>query len=181
MEHYRAQFDEHPDPYNCGAMLETEEEAAVKETEPHQRKFEWFEKHGHKPAWVFPLRKAGMARFAELGFPTIQDEDWRFTSIAPNVKLPFKPVLEPSRDGLTAEAIANFTFGRLNATRLVFINGHFAPTLSSRPIDHDSLKVKSLADALAEDANFLEQHLGRYAQEPSNSFSALNSAFFQDG
>ena len=153
----------------------------MKETEPHQRKFEWFEKHGHRPAWIFPLRKAGMARFAELGFPTLQDEDWRFTNLAPIVRLPFRPVLEASRDGLTTEALAQCTFGRFESTRLVFVNGHFVPELSSPPVANQRVYAKNLAAALAEDASLLEKHLGRYAQDPSNSFSALNTAFFQDG
>ena len=181
MEHSQARFDEYPDYDNCAVMVEIEEQAAMKETEPHQRKFEWFEKHAHRPAWVFPLRKAGMARFAELGFPTLQHEDWRFTNLAPIVKLPFKPVFESSSDGLTAEALAQFTFGRLDSIRLVFINGHFIPELSSTQVSQDGVKVKNLGAALAEDAPLLEKHLGRYAQDPGNPFSALNTAFFQDG
>jgi Fe-S cluster assembly protein SufD len=162
-------------------MVDTEAEAAVKETEPHQRKFEWFEKHGQKPAWLFPLRKAGMARFAELGFPTLQDEDWRFTNVASIGKLPFKPVFEAAGSGLTIEDLADLTFGRLAAVRLVFLNGHFVPQLSSKRLEQTGVKVKNLAAALAEDADLLEKQLGHYAQDPTNAFSALNTAFFQDG
>jgi Fe-S cluster assembly protein SufD len=162
-------------------MVETEEKSAMKETEPHQRKFEWFEKNAHKPAWTFPLRKAGMARFAELGFPTLQDEDWRFTSLAPLLKLPFKPALEPFRDVLTDADVSQFTFCGLDAFRLVFVDGHYVPELSSPELPPAGVKIKSLAVALAQDSDLLEKHLGRYAQDPGNAFSALNSAFFQDG
>jgi len=162
-------------------MVATAEETAMKETEPHQRKFEWFEAHAHKPSWVFPLRKAGMARFAELGFPTLHDEDWRFTNVAPLAKLAFKPVFESVQNGVSAETLSKMTFGQLEAIRLVFVNGHYVPHLSSKSGDHNGVRAKSLAAALAEDAQLLEQHLGRYAQDPANSFSALNTAFFQDG
>jgi Fe-S cluster assembly protein SufD len=180
MEHYRAQFDEHSNQENCAVMVDTEEEAAVKETESHQKKFAWFESHDHKPPWVFPLRKAGMARFAELGFPTLHDEDWRFTSLAPLTKLPFKPAFEPSRTPLTRQTLANLTFSQLAAIRLVFLNGHFVANLSS-PLEGQGVMVKSLAAAMVEDAALLEKHLGRYARDPANAFSALNTAFFQDG
>lgn len=153
----------------------------MKETEPHQRQFEWFEEHARKPAWIFPMRKAGMARFAELGFPTLQDEDWRFTNLAPLAKLPFKPVFESSPDGLTSKTLEQFAFGHLDAIRLVFVNGHFIPELSSAPTWPDGIKIKSLAVALVEEGDLLEKHLGRYAQDAGNAFSALNSAFFQDG
>jgi len=32
--------------------------------------------------WVVELRKAGFERFAEVGFPTTHDEEWRFTNVA---------------------------------------------------------------------------------------------------
>ncbi|HTL17302.1 MAG TPA: Fe-S cluster assembly protein SufD [Patescibacteria group bacterium] len=174
-------IDELWDSDNCAAMVVTQEDVIMKETEPHQRKFEWFEKNARKPAWLFPLRKAGIARFAELGFPTLKDEDWRFTNTAPLLKLPFRPALQPISDGLTANTLAKFTFGQLDATRLVFVNGHLVPELSSSPIQQNGVKVKSLGAALAEDPDLLEKHLGRYALDQANSFSALNSAFFQDG
>ena len=49
-----------------------------------------------QPSWLLPLRRAGIARFAELGFPTLQDEDWRFTNVAPLARLPLQPVAEPA-------------------------------------------------------------------------------------
>ena len=33
--------------------------------------------------WVQALREAAFQRFAELGFPTTHDEEWRFTNVAP--------------------------------------------------------------------------------------------------
>src|SRR6266481_4347347 len=147
-------------------MVETEEQAAMKETEPHQRKFEWFEKHAQKPAWIFPLRKAGLARFAELGFPTLQQEDWRFTNVAPIAKLPFKPVFEATRNGLTPETISQFTFSRVTGTRLVFVNGHYLAELSSPGPAMPGLVAGSLAAALARDPGLIESHLARYATDP---------------
>src|SRR5215475_15924756 len=98
-------------------MVQLIDKPLMKETEPHLAKFERFEKRANHPAWVFPLRKAGMARFAELGFPTLQDEDWRFTNVAPIAKLPFKPVFEPVPDGLSAEIVCRLAFAGLTATR----------------------------------------------------------------
>ena len=74
-----------------------------------------------------PLRKAAIARFSELGFPTTNDEDWRFTNVAPIAALPFKPVLTYSANGVNAAAVAKNSFTGLKASRLVFVNGHFRP------------------------------------------------------
>src|SRR6516164_4022238 len=148
-------------------------------TEPQLQKFERFEQTASQPSWLFPLRKAGIARFAERGFPTLHDEDWRFTNVAPIAKLPFKPVFDASRNGLTSQAVSGFIFGRLEATRLVFVNGHFNRELSSAGAQ--GVTAKSLSAALLEDSNLLEGHLGRIATGEDSSFTALNTAFFQDG
>ena len=70
----------------------------IMENGPYLEKFEQFEKGAKDPAWVRVARKAGISHFVELGFPTLQDEDWRFTNVAPIAKLPFEPVFEPTRD-----------------------------------------------------------------------------------
>src|SRR5437867_10513540 len=112
-------------------MVRAMPNTTLKETDPYLEKFERFEKEAKQPAWVFPLRKAGISRFAELGFPTLQHEDWRFTNVAPIAKLPFNPVFELRRDGLTRETPARFSFTGLTERRLVFVNGHYAAELSS--------------------------------------------------
>src|SRR6266702_7501442 len=101
-------------------MMET-----LAKTDPHLEKFERFEREASHPSWVFPLRKAGIARFAELGFPTLRQEDWRFTNVTPIARLPFKPILESSRNGVSSADVGKFAFGTLPAIRLVFVNGHY--------------------------------------------------------
>ncbi len=153
----------------------------MKGTDTYLEKFERFEREAKHPSWVFPLRKAGIARFAELGFPTLHDEDWRFTNVAPIANLPFKPLFQPVADGLSAEALRPFAFTQLPATRLVFLNGHYAPELSTMlPLD-PGVMVMNLAQALTQHSSLLEKHLGRYAPGDANPFVALNTAFFQDG
>src|ERR1019366_8304865 len=163
-------------------MVQVTTDSAMKDNDQYLETFERFEAQAKQPSWIYPLRKAGMARFAELGFPTLQQEDWRFTNVAPIAKLPFKPVFQASPASLTPEAIAEFTFGSLAATRLVFVNGHHVPELSSVPGPQPTgVIVGSLATALAGDSGLIKEHLARYQQGEDNPFVALNAAFFQDG
>jgi len=37
------------------------------------------------PRWLQDLRDRAASRFGALGFPTVRDEDWRFTNISPIV------------------------------------------------------------------------------------------------
>ena len=162
-------------------MVEAKENPAMKGTDAYLAKFDRFEKEAKQPSWLFPLRKAGLARFAEVGFPTLRDEDWRFTNVAPIAKLPFKPVFESSRNGFTPEGVAQLSFGELEASRLVFVDGHFVAGLSSPGPQPEGVIVCNLAEALTTHSALLEKHLARHAQSVDNAFTALNTAFFQDG
>jgi len=164
-------------------MTATQLIVPAKQTDPYLKAFERFEQVGasRQPAWLFPLRKAGIARFAELGFPTLKNEDWRFTNVAPIAKLPFKPVFDATPDGLTKESLNQFPFTKLPGARLVFVNGIYSAGLSTTPEHQDGIKVGSLAAALATDSALIEKHLGRHLRTEDNAFAALNNAFFQDG
>jgi Fe-S cluster assembly protein SufD len=152
----------------------------MNETSPQLRKFEHFEQQPSHPAWLLPVRKAGLARFAELGFPTLQEEDWRFTNVAPLARLPFEPVFSASAEGLTREALAKFPLSSL-PVRLVFVDGHYAPELSSPAAEKGGILVGNLAWALEKHPALVEKYFTAQPQEGSNSFAALNTAFFQDG
>ncbi len=153
----------------------------TKAPDPFLDKFKRFEKETKHPAWLYPLRKAGIVRFAELGFPTTRHEDWRFTNVAPIAKLPFSPVLEAGDHAVTAKTLSRFTFAGLTGSRLVFVNGRFSKELSKVANLPDGVKVAGLAATLADDSGTLEKHLTRYARTDENAFAALNTAFFQDG
>ena len=43
------------------------------------------------PAWLQSLRDAAFARFAELGFPTTHNEEWRFTNVSAIARTAFTP------------------------------------------------------------------------------------------
>jgi Fe-S cluster assembly protein SufD len=144
-------------------------------------KFNTLERGVKQPAWLASTRQAGLARYTELGLPTLRDEDWRFTNVAPIVKLPFQPALEAAIDGVPAAALSQIAFAGLPGVKLVFVNGHYAAALSRTAKLPAGVVVSNLAAALAADPALLEQHLGRYAQPADNGFAALNQAFFVDG
>jgi len=53
----------------------------------------WLAQFGEqKPAepWLQKLRETGFRRFAELGFPTTKNEEWRFTNVAPIARTDFR-------------------------------------------------------------------------------------------
>src|SRR5574341_1889315 len=81
---------------------------------------------GQDPQWLQRLRDHALDRFASLPFPTTHDEEWRFTSIAPILKVPFRAVFKPPLSHKQPDGIH---FGE--DVRLVFIDGYYNRRLSS--------------------------------------------------
>jgi len=134
-----------------------------------------------QPEWLAALRQAGLARFTELGIPTLAHEDWRFTNLAALAKLALEPVYEGAATEAVTHLLARHTFTKLPGHRLVFINGQYAAALSVIGPLPAGVRVTNLAAALAADPAFLQAQLGATAATENNPFSALNQAFFRDG
>jgi Fe-S cluster assembly protein SufD len=127
------------------------------------------------------LRREAVRSFAVRGFPTTREEEWRFTNVAPIAATSFEPVLRYSSEGVTEADIEKFLLGGLPANRMVFINGHFSPQLSNLSALPAGVRIGSLADSLRQDPGFVLSHLNRQARSEEGAFTALNTAFLQDG
>jgi len=133
------------------------------------------------PPWLRAIRKAAIERFEALGFPTQKHEEWKYTNLASFIRVPFKPAILARPDGVVAEKLEPFGFGVLKGTKLVFVNGRYAPRLSYlRPLP-EGARIQTIAEVLRQEPETLESHLGRYARFKDDSFVALNTAFFADG
>ena len=150
-------------------------------TEQIVGKFADFAANAVGPKWLAPLRKAGLASFADQGFPTLHDEDWRFTNVSPVAKLNFHPASPVTANGAESKVVDSSIFAGLGGHRLVFVNGYFCAKLSSVKDLPQGVRIENLASALAQDSSVIEKHLGKYAQTAKNTFAALNQAFFSDG
>ncbi|HVT45149.1 MAG TPA: Fe-S cluster assembly protein SufD [Thermoanaerobaculia bacterium] len=127
------------------------------------------------PSWIRRLRRIGASRFAALGFPTVRQEAWRFTNVAPLAGIAFarESGHEPSRERI-AHLLPDET------TNLVVVDGRFSHRLSD-VVSVEGLAAGSLADAIRSGTPLLEEHLGGYADAESRPFVALNTALIDDG
>ncbi|HEY1937745.1 MAG TPA: Fe-S cluster assembly protein SufD [Candidatus Angelobacter sp.] len=151
---------------------------ATQAPEKYQEIFESLTRRASaQPHWLHSLRQEAFARFAETGFPTTHDEDWRFTSVAPVANTAFE-LGGP-------EVVAKGQLDQFGASQfpshLVFINGMFSQELSHLGQLPKGVKVSSLAAQLKNDAAEIESHLGRHLNFQRDPFAALNTAFFEDG
>ncbi|MBI4527618.1 MAG: Fe-S cluster assembly protein SufD [Deltaproteobacteria bacterium] len=137
-------------------------------------------RRGSQARWLESIRREAMDRFSELGFPTIRDEEWRFTNLASLRKIPFLPS-PPEFDGATRERIASAISESPQGHRLVFINGHYCPELSAAASSGKGVRAGSLKEVLGNDPESLRPHLARYAAHRDHAVMALNTAFMEDG
>ena len=139
-----------------------------------------FERQPAGPDWLWALRKQGMARFQALGFPTTKNEDWHFTSVAPIADRAFRLAPLEVR-GVKRSDLARFNFGENGWHTLVFVNGAFSEDLSSAAVLGKGVRVSSLARAIKSGTAGIERHLGKIATFEQHTFTALNTAFINDG
>lgn len=155
-------------------MLKTREDKNI-----YLSQFERFEREEalEDPPFLRRIRNASIARFAELGFPTSRNEDWKFTNIGPIAKTPFRRAGHDGR-GLTARDVQQLPFSERGLT---FVNGRFAGDLSFLPELPPGVIVGSLCAALQAHSAKVEPYLARYAKYDEHSLTALNTAFIEDG
>jgi len=123
------------------------------------------------------LRAEAVDRVGVLTVPTMRDEEWRFTDLSPLTRLSFQPVRTPV--GLKAADVERFRIEEAT-TRLVFVDGVYAPELSGVAED-GGVVVANLSAAGPAQAAAIDLHLGRHVEFRNSVFAALNTAFLHDG
>jgi len=128
--------------------------------------------------WTRRSREAALERFAERGFPTTRDEEWKYTSVAAIERRPFRVVAEAT-DGPAAELVARYALEGCHV--LVFVNGRHVAGLSRLGSLPDGAHMGSLAELLAARPERLEDWFDDDAATDENGFAALNAALWSDG
>ena len=140
---------------------------------------------GVATAWLDRLRESAFDSFEQLGFPTTDEEEWKYTNVAPIAKGKFAlSSLESQDDARTLDAaqLEPFLYEEARLNRLVFVNGIYSAELSSLDALPEGVVAANLSDALHGDlAEVLREQLARSADYNKNAFTALNTAFINGG
>lgn len=136
---------------------------------------------GHNVAWVREMREASLLRFAELGFPTHKQEAWKYTQLQALENDVFSSTAI-EQTPISKDELPQLPLDSLEATKLVFVDGHFSRALS----DMDSLPSGVLVSELSSLLNSktkTDRPLAMFqnVQQAPDAVRALNKAFFTDG
>lgn len=129
--------------------------------------------------FVQELRDRASAVVREQGFPTTRDEAWRFTDVSPLLEVNFQLPDTSAIASLPSSDISSLTLTETVATRLVFVNGVYAPQLSSVANIPSVTFVGNLAYLPENYRSRLPNYLGKQ-QGGTDVFTALNTAGFSD-
>ncbi|MBD2179818.1 Fe-S cluster assembly protein SufD [Planktothrix sp. FACHB-1355] len=125
------------------------------------------------------LRDRASSVVLEHTFPTTRDEAWRFTDISPLLQVNFQLPETSAIPSLPLSDIKPLIFSEAADSRLVFVNGVYAPQLSSVANIPSGLFVGNLTQLPENYLSRLPNYLGKQ-QGAVEVFTALNTAGFTD-
>jgi len=129
--------------------------------------------------WLKNLRKEAFAYFTENGFPTPQNEEWKYTNVSPIAREDFE-IAEGAN--FSKESITSFVFDESKESVLVFTNGSFDKNLSSLSA-LNGVEVLGFSEITNSGrfAEIFKKKLTNLVDFEKNGFTALNTAFIGEG
>jgi len=145
-------------------------------SDPYRQRFAELMARRREPDAIAKLRRTAFDRFDKLGLPTRQQEAWRLTDLSALQAITWQ------RPGDTRVETGTLpTLDKTPTHRLVFVNGRFTPGLSRLRDLRGKTLIASLGQALLTHPELIEPHLDRLPGLQQHPFSALNTAFWEDG
>ena len=134
-----------------------------------------------EPSWLRRMREDSFAQFERVGFPSVKEEEWKYTNVAAIAKLQLAPASTNGRQQGNGLIIAR-VYDETRKSQLVFVNGILRRGMSSVEALPAGVSVIDIGEALAGGQNeiSLRESLERVAKSESG-FTALNTALFSSG
>jgi Fe-S cluster assembly protein SufD len=122
-------------------------------------------------------RKESMERLKQDGFPTIRNEEWKYTNLQPLLKKEFE--LQASSSSITLEEINEYILKDTDTYLMVFLNGVFQPNLSS--ISCQKAHISTIKNANEEQQKIIEKYWGSCLPKKGDAFVSANNGLAQEG
>lgn len=124
--------------------------------------------------WLAEQRKQALTRFEQIGLPGVRDEQWRYTNLRALKSNLYQLASKGSKSAIQLP--------QATSPRLVFVDGYLDAEQSNVPTVA-GLTFISLETALAtiSDNPAWEQNFGACLPKETHGFTALNTAYCQDG
>ena len=130
-------------------------------------------------AWLELVRGSAMDRFEQLGFPSVTDEEWKYTNLASLAKESFVPAT--ANEEISGD-VKRDAYPETATAHLVVVNGFLREDLSVTTGLENVVAVDLFnAGADARYNKIVRKYLARNAGYHNNGLTALNTALLQSG
>ncbi len=146
--------------------------------------FHQFEKtiNGASKTALHKRRKGAIELLEQLGLPDKKTENYKYTPITNRLKRAFSLEFNRPESHLNSINIDEEVFiPSLEANNIVLVNGRFSESLSNYSKETQQIDILDFEQACVQHAQLIDQHFGQYANTGNDAFTALNTAFAQDG
>lgn len=122
-------------------------------------------------------RKDSMRRLEKFGFPTVKDEEWKYTNLLPIIKNEY--ALSAEESTISTDLFKKYILTQTETNVIVFVNGQYHKELSN--LDTANVTVCPLSVAENTHKNTVQKYWGKALPENPDSLVSLNSALASDG
>lgn len=130
--------------------------------------------------WLRELRDHATVRVQEQRFPSTRDEEWRFTDLSDLLAVEWAEVRGAAlQTADQAAALAKFCLPEAAESRLVFVDGIYAPQLSSLVNLPEGLTLSNLGSLSEPEQQRVQAYLGKQTGA-EEVFTALNTSGLSD-
>ena len=136
--------------------------------------------NGNAVAELKEARNEALEILRKKGFPGQKEEAYKFTNISKELAQNFKFSLKDSESDFSLNEIRGLFNTDIEANHLVFVNGEFREDLSEINSSPDQLRIASFAEVSKKNPEKLDTY-GKLAKSEKDAFTALNTAFANDG
>jgi Fe-S cluster assembly protein SufD len=124
---------------------------------------------------LIALRRTALEQFLSVGFPTQRQENWKYTNLRRLEARAFNLAEPTALDAKQPEWLPH------TGTRIVFVNGHWMPTLSSQHAQPPGVTILTLNQWLQREPAEVAAYFRDHGQVDGSTLEQLNLAFFEDG
>jgi len=141
--------------------------------------------NGEPPAQLGLIRERAFLKFSEEGLPSGKNEDWKYTSLKSLARRDPLSAPKQKESDLARSSIEEALSFQIPENSIVFVDGRFAPQLSSALDGNKGFSCARILDLVAKDSevetDWQNELLSNQEVEDSPIISTLNLALFTDG
>jgi Fe-S cluster assembly protein SufD len=130
---------------------------------------------------IADIRAKAYNLFKEIGFPDRKQEDWRNTDISKAISLEYKQIFEPSLLQTSLDKLFKCRIHDFDTDQISLLNGWYLDEEAKIKELPNGVIIGSLAEAFTRYPDIINKHFSKYANYDKDGFTALNTAFAQDG